>query len=154
MLLLESLHLVSPSRYMSNATPYLDFLSNLYPGTYALIGAAAFLGGTCGPYDHQPDSHPDRINQWDWLWSTYHVDTLGQSCDLCTSWLYFLGVSLVHSKWLSLRWLLLEWKKRVLWSIPALRSENLVDVSTECFSLEAFSWNIKKSFLPFLFLHF
>ena len=44
-LLLESLRLVSPTRYMSNATPYLDFLSNLYPGTYALIGAAAFLGG-------------------------------------------------------------------------------------------------------------
>jgi len=44
-LLLESLRLVSPTRYMSDATPYLDFLSNLYPGTYALIGAAAFLGG-------------------------------------------------------------------------------------------------------------
>ena len=24
---------------------YLGFLSDLYPGTYALIGAAAFLGG-------------------------------------------------------------------------------------------------------------
>ena len=24
---------------------YFGFLSNLYPGTYALIGAAAFLGG-------------------------------------------------------------------------------------------------------------
>ena len=31
---------------MSNWSPqYLGFLSNLYPGTYALIGAAAFLGG-------------------------------------------------------------------------------------------------------------
>lgn len=31
-------------RYVSNRTS-LHFLSDLYPGTYALIGAASFLGG-------------------------------------------------------------------------------------------------------------
>ncbi len=30
---------------MSESSHYLHFLSNLYPGTYALIGAASFLGG-------------------------------------------------------------------------------------------------------------
>ncbi len=30
---------------MSESSHYLHFLNNLYPGTYALIGAASFLGG-------------------------------------------------------------------------------------------------------------
>ena len=32
-------------RYISTWQPYFSFLTNIYPGTYALIGAASFLGG-------------------------------------------------------------------------------------------------------------
>ena len=33
-------------RYLSTAQPYyFKFLTNVYPGTYSLIGAASFLGG-------------------------------------------------------------------------------------------------------------
>ena len=36
-------HLLS-HRYLEDVYPHIGFLTNLYPGTYALIGAASFLG--------------------------------------------------------------------------------------------------------------
>lgn len=39
-------HLFLPCRYLKMWQPNIfSFLTNLYPGTYALIGAASFLGG-------------------------------------------------------------------------------------------------------------
>ena len=34
-----------PSSALEQHIPHIKFLTNLYPGTYALIGAASFLGG-------------------------------------------------------------------------------------------------------------
>ncbi len=42
---IHSSHPVRLRRYLHESSPVFSFLANLYPGTYALIGAASFLGG-------------------------------------------------------------------------------------------------------------
>ena len=37
--------LLHSSSKIAEVYPHIQFLTNLYPGTYALIGAASFLGG-------------------------------------------------------------------------------------------------------------